>query len=145
MTTTTRRPNPPSPRGRRGHPIIPEIEGLSAWLIERFQRTPRPALAEIREELRATGFWRKLQELGHENGIAKSTIWEFWVDFRAQQAEKDFTLDLAAQYNDVGGDHPVLEIESAAKTLVTVELYKGFLKAVREGVALSDEKIEQFR
>ncbi|HWW60411.1 MAG TPA: hypothetical protein VN181_03495 [Thermoanaerobaculia bacterium] len=130
---------------RRGHPIIPQIEGLREWLIEQYKRVPRPTLGEIREELKGTGFLRKLKELDGVEGLGKTTISEFFLAFKAQEAERELFVELAALYNDIGRDGSVLEVASATGGLAHIEIFKEFLAAARDGKAIDGERLEQFR
>lgn|GEM_PF-943661 len=99
------KPKPVEPRGRRGHKAVDEQPGLREWLIERIQRTPRPTLNEILEELKGTGF-----------SIGRTAVWQFRVTWELQLAERDLALREAQEYAALDDEQP-LTLERAIATM----------------------------
>ncbi len=120
----------PEPRGRRGHKTVDDQPGLRDWLIENYCKVkPRPTLNEVIEKLKGTGF-----------AIGRTAVWEFDIEFRLRQAEKDFLLDLAKQYNETAADGQVLDIETAIATFGSARIFAELLE--RAGEKLSERDLE---
>lgn len=118
----------PEPRGRRGHSAVDDQPGLREWLIENYcKATPRPTLDEVKEKLKATGF-----------AIGRTAVWEFDIEFRLRQAEKDFLLDLAKQYNETAADGQVLDIETAIATFGSARIFAELLENAGEKLSERD-------
>lgn len=86
---------PPSVRGRRGHPVIPEVPGLTEWLEAQFEEFPRPSFREIEERLQKTPFWEKIRAKGYKTG--KSSIHTHWVKWSAERAHHKAVAEYAEQ------------------------------------------------
>ena len=112
----------PEPRGRRGHKAVDEQPGLRDWLIENYcKASPKPTLNELREKLKGSGY-----------SIGRTAAWEFDVEFQLRQAEKDFLLDLAKQYNETAAAGEVLDIETAIATFGSAKIYAELLETAGE-------------
>jgi hypothetical protein len=133
-------------RGVKGQRLIDKVPGLRQWFIDQLQRTPKPTGPELHAALKSTGFWRKLQDLGNENGIARSTVWESWCAIEIECADKELKREIAEYFNDAGGPgRGVLEIESALTALHLKGLFAEELAAVQNGKTLDSERAEHMR
>jgi hypothetical protein len=130
----------PAPRGRRGHPLLDEIPGLRDKVEELFQQTPRLTIDGLREELKGTGFWKKLQELGHNNGIARGTLCDERLKFEAAKARRELTLLVAEAYN--AGEFDILEIDTAISGMLSVEISAELKDIFDGGEGLTAKAIE---
>lgn len=112
---------PPATRGRRGHAVIPQIEGLSEWMEQQFQEVPRPSFREIETRLQKTPFWQKIRAAGFRTG--KSSIHTHWVRWFAEIARKRVIADYAARFNETGDEGDILAIETAISGLANVGIF----------------------
>jgi len=119
----------PEPRGRRGHKAVDEQPGLREWLIDNYcKASPKPTLDQLRGKLKGTGY-----------SIGRTAVWEFDVEFQIRQAEKDFLLDLAKQYNETAAEGEVLDIETAIATFGSAKIFAELLETA--GDKLNDRSL----
>jgi hypothetical protein len=130
-------------QGRRGASLFKKVPGLKDWVKERL--AAGATQPEIVAALPATGFWRKLQDLGYERGIPRSTLSENIVGLVAREREKELLIALAESYNATGSDAGVLKIETAIAGLVNADILYAFLEARNAGRPLPADRIEEFR
>jgi hypothetical protein len=129
--------------GRKRRSVLDSIDGLQDWLKDRLAKDM--TLDGMLAELPATGFWRKLQEVGYKNGIPRSTLSDYIANLTARQMEKQILLELAELYNQTGEDGGVLRMETMIVGIANAQILKEFLTSARNGAPLDGDRLEQFR
>lgn len=142
----------PSKRGTKGHSIIDEVPGLGDWLIEQCMQSPRPTLTAIMDRLKGTKFLQKLEDLGHEGGLSRTTLGDFiqnWKQFAIEQAleraKRTVAITNARSYNESNDDEELFEVDSQLGTMVTIDVSERLQQARAQGQPIGEDLREDLK